>query len=135
MLENQIKALNEAVIANTVMLEKVLAALTNNAPVIAKAEPKPETVEAEPEKAETKTKVKPESKAAKAEPIIEPEPEATNIVSANDLKGLAKEAIAGGVLRTEIKKLITDAGADTISALDDEQRVGVYNALAKLRGV
>lgn len=134
MLENQIKSLNESIQANTAMLEKVLAALTNNAPVIAKAEPKPETVEAEPEKAETKTKAKPKVEP-KAEPIIESEPEATTAVTANDLKGLAKEAIAGGVLRTEIKKLITDAGADTISALGDEQRVGVYNALAKLRGV
>lgn len=124
MLENQIKSLNEAVIANTAMLEKLLAALTSTGvkPQV-KAEPEPKAV-----------KAKPEPKAAKAETIIEPEPEATNIVSANDLKGLAKEAIAGGVLRTEIKKLITDAGADTISALDDDQRVEVFNKLSKLRG-
>lgn len=133
MLETQIKALNESVKANTAMLEKVLVALasTDAKPQVeAKPEPKAEP-EAETVKAET---VKAKAKAAKAEPAIEPEPEATNTVTANDLKGLAREAIAGGVLRTEIKKLITDAGADTISALGDEQRVEVYNALAKLRG-
>lgn len=135
MLENQIKSLNEAVQANTIALEKLLAALTNNAPVIAKAELKPETVEAEPEKAETKTKVKPKAEAAKAKPAIEPEPEtAADIVTASDLKQLAKDAIADGVLRTDIKKLITQSGADTISALDDNQRVEVFNKLSKLRG-
>ena len=124
MLENQIKALNEAVQANTAMLEKVLAALTSTGvkPQV-KAEPKPDV------KAETKTK-------AKAEPEAEPkaEPKAEPGVTANDLKQLAKDAIAEGVLRTDIKKLITDAGADTISALNDEQRAEVFNALTKLKG-
>lgn len=132
MLENQIKSLSEAVIANTIALEKVLAALTNNAPVIAKAEPKPETVEAEPEP--KAVKAKPEPKAIKAKPAIEPEPETADIITTADLKALAKEAIADGVLRTDIKKLITDAGADTISALDDDQRVEVFNKLSELRG-
>lgn len=132
MLETQIKALNEAVQANTIALEKLLAALTNNAPVIAKAEPKPETVEAEPEP--KAVKAKPKAEAAKAKPAIEPEPETATTVTANDLKGLAKDAIAAGVLRTDIKRLITDAGADTISALNDEQRAEVFNALTKLKG-
>lgn len=127
MLEVQIKALNESVKANTVMLEKVLVALTS-----AEAKPK---VEPEPKpdvKAETKTKAKP-----KAEPVTEPEATtaaAATTVTANDLKTLAKDAIAEGVLRTDIKKLITDAGADTISALNDDQRAEVFSALTKLRG-
>lgn len=116
MLENQIKALNESIQANTAMLEKVLAALTStDAKPQVKAEPKPDV------KAETKTKAK-------------AEPEAAAAVTANDLKQLAKDAIAEGVLRTDIKKLITDAGADTISALNDEQRAEVFNALTKLKG-
>lgn len=136
MLEVQIQALNESVQANTAMLEKLLAAMTNNAPVIAKAashESPAETVE------EVKPDVKVKAKSVKAKPAIEPEPEVADVtadvVTANDLKGLAKEAIAEGVLRTSIKKLITDAGAETISALTDAQRLEVYNALTKLRGV
>lgn len=125
MLEVQIKALNESVKANTAMLEKVLAALasTDVKPQV-KAEPKPD--------------IKTEAKTVKAKPVIEQESEttdiATDIVTANDLKSLAKDAIAEGVLRTDIKKLITDAGADTISALNDEQRAEVFNALTKLKG-
>lgn len=127
MLETQIKELNKSVQANTAMLEKVLAALTSTG-----AKPQ---VKAKPDvKAETKTKAQPKAEP-KAEPTNEPGPETTVAVTANDLKGLAREAIAGGVLRTEIKKLITDAGAETISALNDDQRTEVFNALSKLRGV
>lgn len=133
MLEVQIKALNESIQANTTMLEKVLVALTS-------ADVKPQVKAAthaslsekveEVIKPDTKTK----AKAVKANPIIELEPETTDIVTANDLKQLAKDAIAEGVLRTDIKKLITDAGADTISALNDDQRAEVFNALTKLKG-
>lgn len=147
MLEIQIKALNESIQANTAMLEKVLAALTStgDTPQV-KAESKAES-KAEP-KAEPKVEpkveevvvpdVKTKAKTVKAKPVTELEPETADIaidaVTVADLKALAKEAIADGVLRTAIKKLITDAGAETISALDDEQRTEVYNALAKLRG-
>ena len=131
MLELEIKALNESVKANTAMLEKVLAALTiTDVKSQVKAEPKLKAAKAETKIAKAET-VKAE--AAKAEPIIEPET-ATAAVTANDLKALAKDAIAEGVLRTDIKKLITDAGADTISALNDEQRAEVFNALTKLKG-
>ena len=104
MLETQIKALSESVQANTAMLEKLLAAMTVT---------------------EIKSQIEAEPKA---------EPKAEPGVTANDLKGLAKDAIAEGVLRTDIKKLITDAGADTISALNDTQRLEVFNALTKLKG-
>lgn len=129
MLEVQIEALNKSVQANTAMLEKVLAALTSTgAKPQVKAAPKAAPKAEETVAPDVKTK-------AKAEPIIEPEPETADIVSANDLKGLAKDSIAEGVLRTDIKQLITNAGADTISALNDEQRLEVYNALTKLKGV
>lgn len=135
MLEAQIKALNEAVIASTAMLEKVLATLTSTD---VKPQVKAATHASLSEKVEeiAKADVKTKAKTAKAEPAteLEPEPETTDIITANDLKGLAKDAIAEGVLRTDIKKLITDAGADTISALDDDQRLEVYNSLTKLRG-
>ena len=138
MLENQIKSLSEAVIANTAVLEKVLAALTSTD---TKPQVKAATHASLSEKVEevSKPDIKTKTKAAKAKPAIEPEPETADItadiVTANDLKQLAKDAIAEGVLRTDIKKLITDAGADTISALNGEQRAEVFNALTvKLKG-
>lgn len=133
MLEVQIKALNESIQANTAMLEKVLAALTL---ADAKSQVKAATHASLSEKVEevSKPDVKTKAKTEKAKPVTESEPETTDIVTANDLKQLAKDAIAEGVLRTDIKKLITDAGADTISALDDEQRAEVFNALTKLKG-
>lgn len=137
MLEVQIKALNESIQANTAVLEKVLAALTSTD---TKPQVKAATHASLSEKVEEidNPDVKVKTKTVKAEPAIEPEPETTgittDIITANDLKGLAREAIAEGVLRTDIKKLITQSGADTISALDDDQRVEVFNALTKLRG-
>lgn len=138
MLENQIKSLSEAVIANTAVLEKVLAALTSTD---AKPQIKAATHASLSERVEeiAKADVKTKAKTVKAKPAIEPELEpepetAADIVTASDLKQLAKDAIADGVLRTDIKKLITQSGADTISALDDDQRLEVYNALTKLRG-
>ena len=140
MLENQIKALNESVQANTAMLEKVLAALTSTG---VKPQVKTATHASLSEKVEeiAKPDIKTKAKTVKAKPeaeVTELEPEATDIatdaVTVADLKQLAKDAIAEGVLRTDIKKLITDAGADTISALNDEQRAEVFNALTKLKG-
>ena len=137
MLEVQIEALNKSVQANTAMLEKVLAALTSTD---TKPQVKAATHASLSEKVEeiAKPDVKTKAKTVKAEPAIESEPETTGItadvVTANDLKQLAKDAIAEGVLRTDIKKLITDAGADTISALNDDQRTEVFNALSKLKG-
>lgn len=126
MLEVQIKALNESIQANTAMLEKVLVALTSTD---VKPQVKAATHASLSEKVEEV--IKPD---VKTKPITEPEPETDDIVTVNDLKQLAKDAIAEGVLRTDIKKLITDAGADTISALNDEQREEVFNALTKLKG-
>lgn len=137
MLEVQIKALNESIQANTAMLEKVLATLTSTD---TKPQVKAATHASLSEKVEevSKPDVKAKAKTAKAKPATElepePEPETNDIVTANDLKQLAKDAIAEGVLRTDIKKLITDAGADTISALNDNQRTEVFDALTKLRG-
>ena len=137
MLETQIKALNESIQANTAMLEKVLVALTS-ADVKSQVEAATHTSLSEKVEEVIKPDTKTKAKTVKANPIIELEPETTDIVAdivtANDLKQLAKDAIAEGVLRTDIKKLITDAGADTISALNDEQRTEVFNALTKLKG-
>lgn len=135
MLEVQIKALNESIQANTAMLEKVLVALTSTD---TKPQVKAATHASLSEKVEEVSKPDVKAKATKAKPVTELELETaditTDIVTAADLKALAKEAIADGVLRTAIKKLITDAGAETISALDDKQRAEVFNALTKLRG-
>lgn len=122
-------------------LEKAIETLTEAVQTLT-AEIKATKVENTDAPVETKTPAKAAKaeKPAKAAPKAEPEEEDDGLgldddeenITQEQLTTFAKKKIAEGTDRADVKKIITKAGGDSITSLDQAQRNKVYAQLQKL---
>lgn len=120
-IEEQIKALTAATAANTAAVLALTELLSSNG-ITSTAQITGEPVAA--------------TKAVEAKPLAEPKADKRESITirADKLQKLAKDKIAEGITRLQIKALITAQGAKAISELNDDQITAVYNQLEMMKG-
>lgn len=116
MLENEIKALREAIEANT-------AALLRQQPT---------TQEAEAPEEKPKAKVKAAAKKEALKEAIKEEPTTGEKITSQMVKDLARTKMVDGVPRPTIKAIIVTLGAESIADLDDKGLATLHNKLEEL---
>jgi hypothetical protein len=120
MLETEIKRLREAIEANT----EALRFISNHDATI--TEDSPSNIQADPENRKDPENPEPEATEKAKSETIDKQPEQ---ITTQTVKDLAKAKMAEGVARSDIKKVITKLGAESIADLDQD---GLCKLHAKL---
>lgn len=128
-LENEIKKLREAIEAHTDALKTLSFPAVTNVTNTVETEPK-SNIQETPEDRKDPENPEPEVEETKEEVVeeLDDTPE-ESVVTTQDVKDLAKAKMAEGVLRADIKKVITSLGAESIADLDQD---GLNKLHAKL---
>lgn len=132
MLETEIKKLREAIEANTeallLVLKQGVAVNTQDSPpnIQANPEDRKDPENSEPEATE---EVKSETIDEQPEETLEETSDTPSEITTQTVKDLAKAKMAEGVARSDIKKVITKLGAESIADLDQD---GLNKLHAKL---
>lgn len=132
-LENEIKKLREAIEAHTDALKTLSFPAVTNVTNTVETEPK-SNIQETPEDRKDPENPEPEVEETKEEVVEEVSEELDDtpeesVVTTQDVKDLAKAKMAEGVLRADIKKVITSLGAESIADLDQD---GLNKLHAKL---
>lgn len=131
MIENVLERLADAAEKQNELLETIASALTGQGNVVVSKTAPTKTTTTPTKPASSKPTTKP-STPAKSKPAEDTGEEAVETVTAAEVKELAKQRMAEGYLRSDLKKKIEELGADNIADLDGKGMIKFHAFLSAM---